>query len=69
MEGKGEFSNRSKDAFGSSITGLKVLGVRELSYKLAFAACMVSSQSSKAKIRAGYIYALLNIHILMVVCP
>ena len=33
---------KKKDGFSSSITGLKTLGVRELSYKLSFAACMVT---------------------------
>ena len=36
-----DFGSRKREPFASSITGIKGLGVRELSYKLSFAACMV----------------------------
>lgn len=39
---------KKKDGFASSVTGLKALGVRELSYKLSFAACMVTPCASAA---------------------
>jgi DNA replication licensing factor MCM6 len=38
--------DRSADAGGSGISGLKSLGVRDLTYRLAFLACMVSSDVS-----------------------
>lgn len=34
---------RRKEGFASTITGLKSLGVRELSYRISFAACMVNT--------------------------
>ncbi|KAL2145659.1 hypothetical protein VTI28DRAFT_6534 [Corynascus sepedonium] len=38
--------DRGADAGGSGVTGLKALGVRDLTYRLAFLACMVSSDVS-----------------------
>ncbi|KAL2190514.1 MCM-domain-containing protein [Thermothelomyces heterothallicus CBS 203.75] len=38
--------DRSADAGGSGVSGLKALGVRDLTYRLAFLACMVSSDVS-----------------------
>jgi DNA replication licensing factor MCM6 len=38
--------DRSADAGGTGISGLKSLGVRDLTYRLAFLACMVSSDVS-----------------------
>ncbi|KAK4125440.1 MCM-domain-containing protein [Parathielavia appendiculata] len=38
--------DRSADAGGSGVSGLKSLGVRDLTYRLAFLACMVSSDVS-----------------------
>ncbi|MCJ1264663.1 MCM DNA helicase complex subunit mcm6 [Lobaria immixta] len=37
---------RSGDAGGSGVTGLKALGVRDLTYRLAFLACMVTPDTS-----------------------
>ncbi|VUC20154.1 unnamed protein product [Clonostachys rosea] len=37
---------RGDDAGGSGVTGLKALGVRDLTYRLAFLACMVSPDTS-----------------------
>lgn len=39
---------RGADAGGAGVTGLKALGVRDLTYRLAFLACMVSPDSSNA---------------------
>lgn len=39
---------RGADAGGSGITGLKALGVRDLTYRLAFLACMVTPDVSTA---------------------
>lgn len=38
--------DRGADAGGSGVSGLKSLGVRDLTYRLAFLACMVSSDTS-----------------------
>ncbi|KAL2258908.1 hypothetical protein VTK26DRAFT_7588 [Humicola hyalothermophila] len=38
--------DRGADAGGSGVTGLKALGVRDLTYRLAFLACMVSPDVS-----------------------
>ncbi|KAL2137227.1 hypothetical protein VTI74DRAFT_6438 [Chaetomium olivicolor] len=38
--------DRGADAGGSGVSGLKALGVRDLTYRLAFLACMVSSDTS-----------------------
>ncbi|KAK4031748.1 MCM2/3/5 family-domain-containing protein [Parachaetomium inaequale] len=38
--------DRGADAGGSGVSGLKSLGVRDLTYRLAFLACMVSSDAS-----------------------
>jgi DNA replication licensing factor MCM6 len=37
---------RGADAGGSGVTGLKALGVRDLTYRLAFLACMVTPESA-----------------------
>lgn len=39
---------RGDDAGGSGITGLKALGVRDLTYRLAFLACMVTPDTTAA---------------------
>ena len=38
--------DRSADAGGSGVSGLKALGVRDLTYRLAFLACMVTPDVS-----------------------
>ncbi|KAJ4294748.1 MCM DNA helicase complex subunit mcm6 [Collariella sp. IMI 366227] len=38
--------DRGADAGGSGVSGLKALGVRDLTYRLAFLACMVSSDTA-----------------------
>ncbi|KAM4055686.1 MCM2/3/5 family protein [Hirsutella rhossiliensis] len=39
-------ASRGADAGGSGVTGLKALGVRDLTYRLAFLACMVVSDTT-----------------------
>ncbi|KAI9285284.1 MCM2/3/5 family-domain-containing protein [Umbelopsis sp. AD052] len=48
VESERDSTMRSKEGFGSEgVSGLKALGVRDLTYKLAFLACMVQSASSR----------------------
>lgn len=50
LEGKPAEGGRGRDGFSSgSISGLKSLGVRELSYKLSFMSCMISPSSAAEK--------------------
>jgi DNA replication licensing factor MCM6 len=44
---------RGSDAGGSGVSGLKALGVRDLTYRLAFLACMVVPDSTAAGQKAG----------------
>lgn len=51
LEGKPESGPRSRDGpSNAGFTGLKSLGVRELSYKMAFMACMVSPSESRVRL-------------------
>lgn len=44
---------RGNDAGGSGVTGLKTLGVRDLTYRLAFLACMVTPDVGNASATMG----------------
>lgn len=51
---------RGGDAGGSGVTGLKSLGVRDLTYRLAFLACMVAPDTTNLGGGVGDIIASLN---------
>lgn len=51
---------RGGDAGGSGVTGLKSLGVRDLTYRLAFLACMVTPDTTNLGGGVGDILASLN---------
>lgn len=51
---------RGGDAGGSGVTGLKTLGVRDLTYRLAFLACMVAPDTTNMGGGVGDIIANLN---------
>lgn len=46
LEKNNRDGGRSKEGFGEGVSGLKALGVRELSYKLTFIACFVQSTAN-----------------------
>jgi len=47
IESRNEAGGRSKNGAGDGVSGLKALGVRELTYKLSFLSCMVQSTQSQ----------------------
>lgn len=51
---------RGGDAGGSGVTGLKSLGVRDLTYRLAFLACMVTADTSNLGGGIGDVLSSLN---------
>lgn len=51
---------RGGDAGGSGVTGLKSLGVRDLTYRLAFLACMVAADTSNLGGGIGDVLSSLN---------
>jgi DNA replication licensing factor MCM6 len=51
VESERDSSMRTKEGFGNEgVSGLKALGVRDLTYKLAFLACMVQPASSRVSV-------------------
>ncbi|RDA85153.1 hypothetical protein CP532_1576, partial [Ophiocordyceps camponoti-leonardi (nom. inval.)] len=48
------------DAGGSGVTGLKALGVRDLSYRLAFLACMVVADTKQQPVAGGAAAEVIN---------
>lgn len=50
VESERDTTVRPKEGFGNEgVTGLKALGARDLTYKLAFLACMVQPASSRVR--------------------
>jgi DNA replication licensing factor MCM6 len=51
VESERDTTVRSREGFGNEgVTGLKALGVRDLTYKLAFLACMVQPASTRVSL-------------------
>lgn len=46
MRDNGQGQNRGNDVGGSGVSGLKALGVRDLTYRMSFLACMVSPDTT-----------------------
>src|SRR3954464_5558234 len=55
VESQRDVSSRTKDGLGSQgVTGLAALGVRDLTYKLSFLACMVQPAEEKVDLINNY---------------